>query len=70
MISLYSKQHLSEALKEAGLPFSVPTIRSYKKKGVIKPPTNQVVFVDRIWLFYTAAEIEENVKAVKEYLGK
>lgn len=70
MVTLYSKQHLSEALKVAQLPFSIPSIRLYKKKGVIKEPENRVVFNDRIWLFYTAEEIEANVEAVRKYLKK
>lgn len=70
MVTLYSKQHLSKALLEAGLPFSIPSIRNYKRKGIIKEPENRVVFNDRVWLFYTGDEISANVEAVRKYLGK
>jgi hypothetical protein len=65
--NIYTKKHLLLALKEAGLPFSYPTLIAYEKAGIIPQPDSKVSFADRNWRFYTGEEIENIVSKVKNY---
>lgn len=65
---LYSKKHLLKALKSEGLPASHPTLIDYEKKGIIKPPSQSVVYDNGTeWRMYTKQEILDNVARVKKH---
>lgn len=65
---LYSKQILLEALKEAGLPHSYPSLLRYEKKGIIQRPANEIKYPDRSWRFYTIEEIDRIVIRIRKYI--
>lgn len=65
---LYSKKHLLQALREAGLPCSYPTLVRYEKEGIVSKPAGMVGYMDREWRFYTQEEIEQVLAAVKAHV--
>jgi len=65
---VFTKKHLAAALKEAGLPYSYPTLLNYERQGIIAKPNQNAEFVDRFWRFYTREEIDQAVVNVKAYL--
>ena len=58
---------LVQALQEAGLPSTKPTIWTYEKKGIIKRPKTFLTYGERQHRLYTEKEIEDIVKAVRKY---
>lgn len=63
----YGPKHLREALENAGLPHGRKTIIIYIKRGIIKSSLAEVDYGDRAWRFYTAEDIQENIKRVQQY---
>lgn len=67
MAQIYSKKHLLEALKKAGLPFTYASLLQYEKRGVVPQPKHAIGFGNGRWRFYTMQEINENVKRIGNY---
>lgn len=68
MNKIFSKKHLLQALKNAGLPASYPTLLAYEKAGVVPHSEGNIEFADRRWRFYTEEEITNIIIRVKGYL--
>jgi hypothetical protein len=66
MYKLYSKRILQKALKDAGLPFSYPTLLRYEKARIINRPKGEVKYADRAWRFYSLEEITTIVAIIKK----
>lgn len=62
---LYPKKVLLTALKDAGLPFSYPTLLRYEKNGIIKRPVGEIKYNDRSWRLYSEEEIATIVEIIK-----
>ncbi len=56
------------ALKEAKLPCSYPTLLAYEKIGVLLRPQGLVQYEKRVWRFYTQQEIMDNIERVRRYI--
>ena len=65
-----TKQDLLNALKEADLPSSYPTLQVYEKLGVILPPANPIVHANRTDRIYTEEEIKINVQRLRDHLDQ
>lgn len=67
-IELRSRKDLVNALKEKGLPSSIPTLLAFEALGVIKYPRRGLKRgtngLDRL---YTDLEIQESVAAIEKY---
>jgi len=65
---VFTKKHLAAALKEAGLPYSYPTLLNYERQGIIAKPNQNAEYEDRFWRFYTQEEIDQAVENVRKHL--
>lgn len=65
MPAIYTKKHLLEALKEAGLPSSYKTLLKMENAGVV-PRGGEIKSTDSD-RFYTEEEINSIVSKVKEH---
>lgn len=81
MENLFTKKHQMEALKNARDKYpelqigaSYVSLINYEETGVVNLPKYQLQVNDRLWRFYTAEEIQDNVNRViaykKEQLSK
>lgn len=70
-MKVFTKKHLFDALKEAGLPYSYKSLLKFERLGII--PTNnasgEVSGVNN-WRLYTEKEIKEIVKKIRAYKDK
>jgi len=64
---LFPLKFVSAALKKSKLPYTKPTIINYERMGVIKPGSYSVVRKSRIDRMYTAEEVGEVVRCIREY---
>lgn len=64
----FSKKHLYEALRKAGLPATRMSVLNYERQGVLLKPKKQMHFADKIWSFYTKEEIDESVARVADFV--
>jgi len=64
---IYTKQDLYNALKEAGLPCSRPTVIRYEKLGLIAK-NKTLKGWKKATVIYTEAEIKKSVERIKEYV--
>lgn len=67
MAEIFSKKHLLEALKRAGLPYTYASLLEYEKKGIVPKPQHAIGFGNGRWRFYTMQEIKENVRRIAQY---
>jgi len=65
-MKVYTKRHLLEALKKAGLPYSYKTLLQYEKAGLIDRGGSEID-VKNNERFYTEQEIKNTVEKIKNY---
>lgn len=65
-MNLFSKRHLLEALKRAGVPYTYKVLLKYERDGIIPEPSR----VDGRERFYTQEQIEEVIQRVLVYKKK
>lgn len=67
-MQLFSKQHLLQALKDNGLPYTYKSLLKYEKLGVIPSSDNAIgMGVTNRWRLYTKEQIDSVVLKLKEY---
>jgi hypothetical protein len=67
MNELIGKKQLLQALKDAGLPCTYPTLLRFERMGLIAKPASLVAYEDRSWRFYTVEELRIIIEQVREY---
>ena len=70
MNKLYTKKYFLQALQDAGLPFSYPTILRWEEQGIIEQPIHMQEMNGKKWRFYTRSEIKENVEKIRQFKSK
>lgn len=54
-----------KALKEAGLPSSISTIKRYERLGIISYPKNPIHYDTRVDRTYSDAEVKKNIEKIR-----
>ena len=66
MVKVYTKQHLLQALKKAGLPHTYKSLLNYEKQGVISRGGEiESVNNNRYFNEWEIAEIVEKIRKLK-----
>lgn len=66
-MKLFTKVHLLEALKNAGLPSTYKALLKMESDGIISRGGKDVEVLDNTDRFYTREEIKEIVLKIKAY---
>ena len=67
-IQVFTKRHLQQALKKAGLPSSYSTVLKYEQMKVIPKPAHVISYgKGKDYRSYTQEEIDSIVALVKEH---
>jgi hypothetical protein len=64
---LLGKKQLLQALKDANLPCTYPTLLRFERLGIIEKPVSLVSYEDRAWRFYTVDELKIIIDKIREY---